>query len=891
MADKQCSHCGHPNPPVATFCGECGRPLPAGRTCPNCGSTGNPPGATYCVQCGASLRRRSFAPFVWLGVVALVLAVVVIILWQAGLLQKWAVGSSTPAAGLSTPTATHLVEEAAGATTPAPTVPPPTDTPTPSSTPIPSPTATPPPTAMPSPTHTPSLSEPHGCIVFDSYSNGNWEVYLMNPDGSGFTNLTRHPANDGDPVWSPDGQRIAFDSDRDGNWEIYVMNADGSGVTRLTSHSADDDSPAWLPDGQHIAFKSNRNGNWEIYVVHLDGSGLMNLTNHPAGDRMPAWSPDGRRVAFTSDRNDNWEIYVMNADGSEVTNLTNDSAEDWFPAWSPDGRRIAFHSYRDGDAEIYVMNADGSEVTRLTHQVGDDWGPSWSSDGLWIAFTSDRDGDNEIYVVRADGSDVRRLTSNTIGDTWPHWAPVACAGSMPEDSPPANARCGDTWVRPKDGATMVHIPTEVFLMGSETGGSDEQPIHSVHVDGFWIDQFEVTNVAFEQFVLETGYRTDAEMAGWGSTWGNGQWNRVDGLEWRRPNDPNEGISTIMDHPVVQVSWNDASAYCEWVGGRLPTEAEWEMAAVGTTGWKYPWGNEFDPARLNASHGGTMRVGSYRNGQSPCGAYDMAGNVWEWVGDWYQSDYYGISPGTNPRGPTTGTYKALRGGGWDPSGGDSRSADRGALAPSSGGNTIGFRCAWTSASTQSVTATPLPIATEPSLTPTPSCPLDVDPQLISAWDQRKLGCPTEHSNVTWAAWEPFEGGYMFWRNDIDGTYVLYFQDRDDRSTGYWEQMPEEWKWDLSNPEGVGMTPPAGLYEPKRGFGWLWRTHLGGPDSPLGWAEEEEKGFCAKIQPFDEGLIFQSSTVPSCEDDLYNWAIHPSFAPLFFALCEDGTWRRY
>jgi len=176
-------------------------------------------------------------------------------------------------------------------------------------------------------------------------------------------------------------------------------------------------------------------------------------------------------------------------------------------------------------------------------------------------------------------------------------------------------------------------------------------------------------------------------------------------------------------------------------------------------------------------------------------------------------------------------------------------------------------------------------------PTPSCRLAVDPQLIGAWDQSRLGCPAARSNVTWAAWETFQGGYTFWRHDIDGTYVLYFRDGSDRSTGYWEQMSQEWKWDGSNPEGVGMSPPAGLYEPKRGFGWLWRTHLGGPESPLGWAEDEEKGFCATVQPFDAGLAFQSSAVPNCADDLYNWAIHPSFVPLLFALYEDGTWQRY
>jgi predicted nucleic acid-binding Zn ribbon protein len=196
------------------------------------------------------------------------------------------------------------------------------------------------------------------------------------------------------------------------------------------------------------------------------------------------------------------------------------------------------------------------------------------------------------------------------------------------------------------------------------------------------------------------------------------------------------------------------------------------------------------------------------------------------------------------------------------------------------------------------ATPSPVPTLPptptplpSPTATPSCQLAADPQLASAWDRGELGCPTAQSGITWAAWQPFQGGYMFWRNDIDGTYVMYFDDRNDRSTGSWDQNPEEWRWDLSDPDGVGMAPPAGLYEPKRGFGWVWRTHLGGPDSSLGWAEDEEKGFCATIQPFDNGLILQSSTVPRCEGDLYNWAIHPSFTPLFFALYDDGTWQRY
>jgi len=260
-------------------------------------------------------------------------------------------------------------------------------------------------------------------IVFDSYRDGNWEVYTVDENGLNLVNLTNHPADDGDPAWSLDGQRIAFDSDRDDNWEIYAMNTDGSGVARLTHDPADDDSPAWSPDGSRIAFKSNRDGNWEIYAVNLSDLSSTNLTNHPADDRLPSWSPDGQRIAFVSDRTGEWDIWIMNTDSSGQVNLTNYSAQDSFPAWSPDGRRIAFHSYRDGNAELYVMNSDGSNLMRLTNHPADDWGPSWSPNGLQLAFTSDRDGDNEIYIMDIDRSNVTQVTHNSASDTWPVWSP------------------------------------------------------------------------------------------------------------------------------------------------------------------------------------------------------------------------------------------------------------------------------------------------------------------------------------------------------------------------------------------------------------------------------------------------------------------------------------
>jgi len=262
-------------------------------------------------------------------------------------------------------------------------------------------------------------------IAFESSRDGNFEIYVMNSDGTNQTRLTESPGDDGEPRWSPDGRRIAFQSTRDGNLEIYVMNADGSGQTRLTNGAAADANPSWSPDGQRIAFHSARDGNTELYLMNADGSEQTRLTTNGAVDADPSWSPDGHQIAFQSNRDGNLEIYTMRADGSGVIRLTTSSAVDALPSWSPDGRQIAFTSERDGNQNVYVMNANGTGLTRLTDNARPDAAPRWSPDGSQIAFTSFRDGGSDIYVMRADGSDQTRLTTDAASDGDPDWGPAA----------------------------------------------------------------------------------------------------------------------------------------------------------------------------------------------------------------------------------------------------------------------------------------------------------------------------------------------------------------------------------------------------------------------------------------------------------------------------------
>jgi formylglycine-generating enzyme required for sulfatase activity len=224
--------------------------------------------------------------------------------------------------------------------------------------------------------------------------------------------------------------------------------------------------------------------------------------------------------------------------------------------------------------------------------------------------------------------------------------------------------------------SMALVPAGEFTMGSATGDADERPVHKVYVNAFFMDMHQLSVAQYARFIEATHHEVPPD---WGTM--------------NRPQHQNR--------PVANVDWEDAVTYCKWAGKRLPTEAEWEKAARGTDGRTYPWGNEH-PSRLHAtagkeiwsSHTALTPVGTFEEGKSPYGVYDMAGNVWEWVSDWYDQDYYKTSPQQNPAGPPSGSYKVIRGGSWGSNADGLRSAERETHVPSFRGFGTGFRCAKT-----------------------------------------------------------------------------------------------------------------------------------------------------------------------------------------------------
>ncbi|WP_411029738.1 formylglycine-generating enzyme family protein [Spongiimicrobium sp. 3-5] len=261
-------------------------------------------------------------------------------------------------------------------------------------------------------------------------------------------------------------------------------------------------------------------------------------------------------------------------------------------------------------------------------------------------------------------------------------------------------------------AGMVFIPGGSFMMGDANGQDMEKPVHAVEVSPFYMDTHEVTIAEFRKFVAATNYVTDAEKNNGGYTWGGEEWVMKPGINWRFDEMGNLHTPKKDNHPVTHLSWNDANAYAQWVGKRLPTEAEWEYAARGgSKGYRYAWGNESLGAEVvaNVSDENLIKVVTkwpytkgYDDGytfSAPVGSfkpnvfglYDMSGNAWEWCQDYFDPDYYSRSGEKDPINKQPSERRVLRGNSWDGRPGLMRCSRRTSDEQSNSYVDTGFRC--------------------------------------------------------------------------------------------------------------------------------------------------------------------------------------------------------
>ncbi len=255
-------------------------------------------------------------------------------------------------------------------------------------------------------------------IVFASTINGNEDIYSMNLDGSGLTQLTDQSGRDWYPAISPDGKKIAYTIEVDGTWQIAIMNWDGTDKVQLTTNRSRSGYPAWSFDGSFIFFEVYKDGEWEIYRIDSDGTDLERLTLNPsANDWHPYGHPFKYKVVYEAGPVGNEDLYIMDYDGNNIEKISDVNMRKRTPAISVDGKIIVFVSYEGKSRIITTMDGNGENITKLTATETDGSHPDISPDNAYITFEGDVSGQSEIFVMNLDGSNLTRLT-NIAGDDW-----------------------------------------------------------------------------------------------------------------------------------------------------------------------------------------------------------------------------------------------------------------------------------------------------------------------------------------------------------------------------------------------------------------------------------------------------------------------------------------
>ncbi|MEX0290051.1 MAG: TolB family protein [Flavobacteriaceae bacterium] len=242
--------------------------------------------------------------------------------------------------------------------------------------------------------------------------------------------LTQNKFNNRYASYSPDGNKIIFESDRDGNWEIYLMDADGTNQKRLTANEDADRRPSWHPNGKMILFESDKSGRPELYTFNLEDKSIdkipsLDLEGEPM---FASFSPDENFIAIgLKETDDRSNIFLLNEQGKIIKQLTNSDKRSTYPKWSKNGKEIVYFSRKETnnqDDEIYKLNVENGQEVRLTNWPKHNFCPSWSNDGKKIAYVTSMEGTRpEIYIMDADGENKTRITKNEDGDTLPNWSP------------------------------------------------------------------------------------------------------------------------------------------------------------------------------------------------------------------------------------------------------------------------------------------------------------------------------------------------------------------------------------------------------------------------------------------------------------------------------------